>query len=170
MASTRHGIVARRLLCVAAFVSIGSLALAEPEVIRLSEPVEATDAYEIYGAAMPEHQQPIPLATLLDNPDDYCDKSVVVVARVSEVCQKKGCFFIAKDGAATVRVSFKDYGFFMPTDIGGRRVTLVGELTRHNVSAEQAAHLKEDLGSDDAAVSEGLQYEIVATAVRVPRS
>ena len=67
-----------------------------------------------------------------------------------------------------LRVSFVDYSFFVPTDISGRRVTLVGELVRVERSDEQAEHMSEDLGSN-AAVESGVVYEIVATSVRVPR-
>ena len=141
----------------------------EPKVIRLSEPVEVTDTHETFGAVMPESAEPVALAALVAQHEDYADKSIVVEARVSQVCQKKGCFFIAKDGATTVRVSFKDYSFFVPTDISGRDVTLVGKLKQVELSAEQAAHLEEDMGSDSAAVEAGPQFEIVASAVRVPR-
>ncbi len=137
-------------------------------VVRLSEPVEVTDTHETFGAAMADAGEPITLSALVENHADYEGSSVVVEARVSKVCQKKGCFFIAKDGATTVRVSFRDYSFFVPTDISGRRVTLVGELRRVELSEEQAAHFKQDLRSADANVAPGPQFEIVATAVRVP--
>ncbi len=160
-------------LAFAAIILLGSqltLAGDEPKVVRLSEPVSVTDTHETFGAPMPETAEPIALSALVANPEDYADKSVVVEARVSEVCQKKGCFFIAQDGATTVRVSFKDYSFFVPTDISGRDVTMVGVLKQVELSEEQAAHLKDDLGSDDANVAAGPQLEIIASAVRVPKS
>jgi hypothetical protein len=139
-------------------------------VIRLSEPVEATATHETYGAAMPAAADPVSLSVLIENHAVYVGESVVVEARVSEVCQKKGCFFIAKDGDATVRVSFRDYSFFVPTNISGRDVTLVGELRQVELSEEQAAHLEEDMGSADVDVAPGPQFEIVASAVRIPKS
>lgn len=161
-----------RWALVACVLVASQLAWADDEqkVIRLSEPVEVTDTHETFGATMPEATDPVALAALLAQHEDYADKSVVVVARVSQVCQKKGCFFIAQDGAATVRVSFKDYSFFVPTDISGRDVTLVGELKQVELTEEQAAHLEEDMGSADVAVTPGPQFEIVASAVRVPKS
>ncbi len=150
----------------------GQLAWAgdEPKVVRLSEPVETTDTHETFGAAMPEAVDPVALSALVANHESHAGKNVVVEARVSQVCQKKGCFFIAKDGATTVRVSFKDYGFFVPTDISGRDVTLVGELRQVELTEEQATHLEDDLGSADLDVAPGPQFEIVASAVRVPKS
>ena len=67
-----------------------------------------------------------------------------------------------------LRVSFKDYGFFVPTDISGRRVTMVGELVEREISEDQAEHMSEDLG-EEGAMQAGVVYEIVATSVRVPR-
>ena len=142
----------------------------EAKVIRLSEPVEVTATHETFGAAMPEATDPVALSVLVANHAEYEGESVVVDTRVSEVCQKKGCFFIAQDGDTTVRVSFKDYSFFVPTDISGRRVTLVGELRQVELSEEQAAHLEEDMASADVDVVSGPQFEIVASAVRIPKS
>lgn len=160
-----------RWVIAACIALAGQFALAgdEAKVIRLSDPVEVTDTHETFGAVMPETAEPMALAALVAQHDDYAGKSVVVEAHVSKVCQKKGCFFIAKDGATIVRVSFKDYGFFVPTDISGRDVTLVGELRQVELSAEQAAHLEDDLGAADAAIPAGPQFEIVASAVRVPK-
>ena len=142
----------------------------EPDVIRLSEPVAVTDTHETFGAIMPDSVEPVALSALIAQHEDHAGTSIAVAARVSQVCQKKGCFFIAKDGDTTVRVSFKDYSFFVPTDISGRDVTLVGELREVELTEEQAAHLEDDMGSDDAQVAPGPQFEIVATAVRIPRS
>ena len=114
--------------------------------------------------------EPVALAALVEDHTEYAGKSVAITARVSEVCQKKGCFFIAQDGATTVRVSFKDYSFFVPTDISGRDVTLVGKLRQVELTEEQAAHLEEDMGSNGVDVAPGPQFEIVASAVRVPKS
>ena len=137
-------------------------------VIRLSEPVEVTDTHETFGSSMPESADPVSLSTLVADHGDYVGKSVAVEARVSKVCQKKGCFFIAQDGATVVRVSFKDYSFFVPTNIAGQTVMLFGQLKRKDVSQEEADHYAADLGADDAGVAPGPQFEIVASAVRVP--
>ena len=161
-----------QLLLASLLLERGQLAWAgdEAKVIRLSEPVAVTDTHETFGAEIPETAEPVRLAELVASHEDYAGKSVVVETRVSQVCQTKGCFFIAKDGATTVRVSFKDYSFFVPTDISGRDVTLVGELRQVELTEEQAAHFEEDMGSDSADMAPGPQFEIVATAVRVPRT
>ena len=142
---------------------------ASGDVVRLSEPVEETDTYETFGSPLPGQPDAISLGTLLDNGPQYLDRAVVVQTRVAQVCQAKGCFFIAQEGAHAARVSFKDYSFFVPSDISGRTVTLAGSLIRREVTEAQAAHLNDDAGGGNV-VRPGAQYEIVATSVRVPRS
>ena len=110
----------------------------EPEVLRLSEPVEVTESYEVFGRALPETGPPLSLAALVKENEKYLDKEVMVETRLAKVCQKKGCFFVATEGASTARVTFKDYGFFIPTDSGGKDVVLVGTFSRKSISKEQA--------------------------------
>lgn len=141
---------------------------ANADVVRLSEPVESTDTYETFGAPLPEHPAPLALGELLENGADYLDQEVLIETRVAQVCQAKGCFFIAQQGPHAVRVSFKDYSFFVPSDISGRTVTLAGSLIRRELSDAQAVHLNEDAGGGKT-VQPGEQFEIVASSVRVPR-
>ena len=142
----------------------------ETRVIRLSEPVEQTADFETFGASLDESVPMVALADLVKDGGDYVGQPVRVETRVAEVCQKKGCFFIAREGSSVVRISFKDYGFFVPTDIGGKRVTLVGEVVEREVTPDEAAHYAKDLGTAAPPVGAGMVYEIVATSVRVPRS
>ena len=136
------------------------------EVVRLSEPVATTDTTETFGSVLDEA---VPLVALVDVGASNVGETIRVEARVSQVCQKKGCFFIAVEGDVTVRVSFRDYDFFVPTDVSGKRVTFVGEVVEKELTQEQAEHFAEDMGEASAAVAPGNTYEIVATAVRVPR-
>jgi len=146
-----------------------SLATPEPKVLRLSEPVAQTADSETFGSVLDESVPEVALQQLVSDSQRYEGSPVRVAARVSQVCQKKGCFFIAQDGDAYMRVSFKDYGFFVPTDISGRRVTLIGEVVGREMTAEEAAHYADDLGGKSAAIKAGMIYEIVATSVRVPK-
>ncbi len=137
--------------------------------LRLSEPVTVSETDETFGAKIDGAPATVTLGDLLANPDNYVDAAVAVTTRVGKVCQKKGCFFIAQDGNQSVRVSFKDYGFFVPTDISGKTVTLVGALTRRELSQQEAEHFNSDVGGTGS-FEAGVVYEIVATAVRIPRS
>jgi hypothetical protein len=153
---------------IALAICILPATMVNAEVIRLSEPVAVTDDSEVFGAPLDADAQSTSLEAVLDSPDDYLDTAVRIDARISEVCQKKGCFMIATSGTHAVRISFKDYGFFVPTDTAGKTVTLTGTLVERTLSEEQAAHLREDAGSDS--IQAGKVYEIVADSVSIPKS
>jgi hypothetical protein len=137
---------------------------------RLSEPVAVTATHELFGATLPDHGTHLSLNDLIKNSDKYQEREVLLATRVAKVCQKKGCFFVAQEGAATARVSFKDYGFFIPTDSGGKNVVLLGTFSRKSVSEKEAQHYDTDLGETAPSSPERFQYSIVATAVEIPRS
>jgi len=143
---------------------------ADESVIRLSEPVEVTASYEVFGAPLTVSGPGLGLKELVSNSDRYLGKDVLVTTRIAKVCQKKGCFFVAQEGDAIARVTFKDYGFFIPTDSGGKDVTLAGTFTRRELSESQARHYKKDLGeAGSTAPAATAEYQIVATSVRIPR-
>ncbi len=155
-----------------AFMIIGiapGLFAAENDVKRLSEPVEVTATHEVFGSSLPEGGTPLSLGELMSDNDKYLDQEVLVETRIAKVCQKKGCFFVAHEGASTARVTFKDYGFFIPTDSGGKDVVLLGTFSRKSISKEEAAHYSADLGEKAAAVPEKFEYSIVASAISIPK-
>lgn len=140
-------------------------------VVRLSEPVEVTADYEVYGSRVDEMGEVKRLAEIIGNEQDFLDKRVFVEARVAKVCQKKGCWFLAHDGDAVARITFIDYSFFVPTDSGGKDVTIVGTFSRSMLSEKKARHYAEDGGTDPSAImGPQPEYSIVATSVVIPRS
>ena len=164
----RSRLVAALVTTVVIGISPGLYA-AESEVIRLSEPVEVTTTHEYFGGMLPESGAPLSLTDLMQDNEKYLDQEVLVATRIAKVCQKKGCFFVAQEGPSTARVTFKDYGFFIPTDSGGKDVVLAGTFSRKSVSKEQAEHYAADLGEKAAAEPEKFEYSIVASAIKVPR-
>ena len=144
---------------------------ATAQVIRLSEPVQVTDTYEVFGSVVGEMGDTLRLSELIEREVEFLDKEVHVTARVAKVCQKKGCFFVAQDGDAVARVTFVDYSFFVPTDSGGKDVTIVGTFGKQTLSEEKARHYARDEGGDaESVVGPRSEYSIVATSVIVPKS
>ncbi len=160
-----HTLMALALVLTSAMAFAG-----DNDVKRLSEPVSVTDTHEFFGATLSEDGTPLSLGDVIAENDRYQDQEVLLQTRIAKVCQKKGCFFVAQDGANTARVSFKDYGFFIPTDSGGKDVVLQGVYSRKAVSQKEAEHYAEDLGEPGAADPGRYEYSIVATAVKIPRS
>jgi len=165
--------IAPLMLCLA----IAPLALAAAdagEVVRLSEPVAATADWEEFGASVDDSGEPVSLRELVAAGDEQAGHEVLLKTRIAKVCRKKGCFFIARDGNAVARITFKDYGFFIPTDSAGKEVLLNGTFERREITAAQAKHYRKDLGEDPAkdggvAPAAGSEYHIVATAIRIPK-
>lgn len=154
------------LMLAATLVTLPTLA---DEVTRLSEPVAVTDTHETFGREMPSNFAPVSLGELVQNAEQHAESPVAVRTRIAKVCQKKGCFFVATDGAHSARVTFKDYGFFIPTDSGGKTVELVGTFDRRALSARDAKHYAKDLGEAVPESTPEFEYVIVAEAVRIPR-
>lgn len=66
---------------------------------------------------------------------------------VESVCQNKGCWMKLDAGnGETMRVSFKDYGFFVPKDLAGKTVVVEGVAEVKAISVEDQRHFAEDAG------------------------
>ena len=89
-------------------------------------------------------------------------------AQLSSTKRRAAATRIAQQGNFVVRVSFRDYSFFVPTDINGKKVMLVGEVVGQDLTPEKAQHLAEDLGQSKSPVAPGREYTIVASSVRIP--
>ena len=72
-----------------------------------------------------------------------------VSGKVNAVCQKKGCWMtlVSDDpGKPEMRVTFKDYAFFMPKDLSGHRVVIEGYALKETTSVDMLRHFAEDAG------------------------
>lgn len=98
---------------------------------------------------------------------------VVVRGKVSEVCQKKGCWMtiVSEAGAPEMMVRFKDYGFFVPKDLSGSTVVMKGNAYREVVPVDELRHYAEDAGKSkeeiEAITEPEVQVRFVASGVRV---
>lgn len=79
--------------------------------------------------------------------DANLGRTLTVKARVSEVCQMKGCWMVLTDDARSARITFRDYAFFVPKDLVGKKVIAEGVLSRRVLSAEDAEHLAKESGA-----------------------
>jgi hypothetical protein len=71
-------------------------------------------------------------------------ETVIVEGEVAEVCQMKGCWMaLVPDGAAAkVRVTFQDYGFFVPKDASRCTARMEGTFQKTVLSKDEADHLE----------------------------
>lgn len=117
---------------------------------------------------------PLTAQALLADPLKYNDKDIKVTGKVSGVCQKKGCWMTLTSGdpgAQSVRVSFKDYGFFVPKDCLGKSATVEGHFAAKTISAAEAQHFAEDAAKEGTAARKVTAPEhtlaLVATGVEI---
>ena len=121
-----------------------------------------------FGAAV-TLEQATPLAQVLATPDTYASQPVLLRGRLTDVCQKKGCWTVLKDGESVVRVSFQDYGFFLPKDALGAEALVQGVASVRELSEREARHYASESRDGDPAAIQGPQREIgfVASGVRL---
>jgi hypothetical protein len=102
------------------------------------------------------------------------EETVLVHGKVDKVCKKKGCWMIINDQDSSVRVTFKDYGFFVPKRLIGQTIEAQGRLIKKDVSVAEQKHLLEDEGASKeriAAVTDvKTTYRFVADGVRVAKA
>ncbi len=103
------------------------------------------------------------LQALLEEQDSV---QIKITASVDEVCQMKGCWMtLEADNSDPVRVTFKDYGFFVPKDIQGRDVIISGVATKSVLSEDMAKHYAEDAGTEYDSIKTYKEIAFVADGV-----
>jgi len=79
---------------------------------------------------------------------------VVFKAKTDKVCQAKGCWMtLSLDQENEVLVKFKDYGFFVPTNLDKQEVTVKGKAFIEEVSVEEQRHYAEDAGKSASEIA-----------------
>ncbi len=84
---------------------------------------------------------------LLEMMDGKEKTEVKITGKINEVCKVKGCWMTVDLGnGKNMRVTFKDYGFFVPKDAGGKTFWAEGEAKMKTTSVEMLRHYAEDAG------------------------
>lgn len=120
-----------------------------------------------YGAPMPAEGTPLPLGAAIEQAEDAGRYEGKIRGRITQVCRRKGCFMVLADDRHAARVTFKDYGFFVPTDTAPGMTTVFGELTARPLTPEEANHYAADAGRPGEATAAVREYSIIATAVHI---
>lgn len=116
-----------------------------------------------YGADMPKGNA-VDIAAASKNLDAYADKPAKFKGRITQVCQKEGCWLIIESKAQSARIKTKDHAFVIPKDSKGE-VIVFGELKRVELEPEAAKHLADDAGQAEPVASNELQ--IIATSISI---
>ena len=98
-------------------------------------------------------------------------ENVKVKGSVEAVCKAKGCWMNIKSesGAPAMFVKFKDYAFFMPKDIAGKKVVMKGYAFKEVTDVETLRHFAQDEGKSKeeiAKITKPLEeYKFMASGV-----
>ena len=115
-----------------------------------------------FGEPMPAGDN-VTLVAAAANPADFTGKPTRYTGRITEVCQKEGCWVVLEQDGQSARVMVKDHAFALPKDASGHAIAY-GVLEAATVSAEQAKHLVDD---DGAAAPAATELRIVATSIEI---
>ena len=134
-------------------IHILAFALAMPAAQPVTQSVVETRAAESHGSFLKDDpikrgapigaSPAIALDDVLKNPKRFSDSLITIEGFTNSVCPKKGCWMeiSSKKGGKGVRVTFKDYAFFVPTDSKGMKVRAEGRIVVTTLSREDVEHL-----------------------------
>ena len=92
------------------------------------------------------------ISTLLNKPNNYLGKNVLVSGEISQVCPMRGCWIDIKDinSGSHIRIKVTDGQIVFPLSAKGKYVDVQGKFTQLNFTKEQAVnwkiHLAEEQG------------------------
>ena len=96
--------------------------------------------------------------------NDSSSNEFIVEGTIQECCQKKGCWMKVDMGEGeSMRVSFKDYGFFVPLDAGGSTMTMKGVAMYDTISVDFLKHLAEDANATQEEIDAITEPELALT-------
>lgn len=89
----------------------------------------------------------IPVEDLQKSMGDKTEMNIKISGKVDGVCQKKGCWMELKNSNGdNVRVTFKDYGFFVPMDCAGKTAIVEGIAKIEETSVQDLKEYAKDEG------------------------
>ena len=126
-------------------------------------------ADQSFGGEVPVNGDPVSLREAIGSIEEAEGEFIKIRGQVTEVCQAKGCWMILVDGDTYARITFEDYGFFVPTETSMQRTVIFGQLSQRTLSGQQAEHFAQDAGSQSKIKLEGeiREYSILARGVQL---
>ena len=126
-------------------------------------------ADQSFGGEVPVNGDPVSLREAIGSIEEAEGEFIKIRGQITEVCQAKGCWMILVDGDTYARITFEDYGFFVPTETSMQRTIIFGQLSQRTLSGQQAEHFAQDAGSQSKIKLEGeiREYSILARGVQL---
>ena len=140
-------------------------------------PMPASTALKRFGEPIAPGQT-VTLANVLARPDEFANHTVTLEAKVRRNCTRRGCWMELSQAmdppsgrSRSCRVTFKDYGFFVPLDSAGSTAKVQGTVEVTHVAPGEVAHLESEGAHFAAKQPDGTASEVrlVATGVELWR-
>ncbi|HXK16498.1 MAG TPA: DUF4920 domain-containing protein [Polyangiaceae bacterium] len=169
--------LSRSLALFTVLLSVACNTAKEPApVVKAEVPVAApaVAGRKLFGAPLGVSPQ-VQLGDVLKAPDKFADQSVLVEGDVRRACTRRGCWMelsAAPDPAAPgCRVTFKDYGFFVPTDSAGSKARVEARVESKLIKPELVAHLESEGAkfAEKGADGSAREVRLVASGVEMWR-
>ncbi|MEL6562003.1 MAG: DUF4920 domain-containing protein [Bacteroidota bacterium] len=107
--------------------------------------VVAQKSYDTFGAEISSEGAVSPVEFVKAFSQDSLN--VKISATATAVCKKKGCWMNVDLGnEKTMKVTFKDYGFFVPKDIENKKVIFEGVAKKQITPVDELKHYALDAG------------------------
>jgi hypothetical protein len=169
--------MALRGLALFLWLTVGCNTAKEPAPAAKAEaptPAAFVAARKVFGAPLGSSPT-VGLADVLKAPDKFAEQSVLVEGDVRRACTRKGCWMELSEGADAsapgCRVTFKDYGFFVPTDSAGSKARVEARVESKQLKPELVAHMESEGAKFAQKEPDGSAREVrlVATGVELWR-
>jgi Domain of unknown function (DUF4920) len=148
---------------------------ATPPPAAPAAPAATAPAARTYGAPVTGQGEKVDLGTLLARAEGFASRTVIVEGLVRSACTRKGCWMelaaTSDKGNPGCRVTFKDYGFFVPTNSAGAKARVQGTFELATVSPARVRHLEQEGAAFASKQPDGSARELrlVATGVELWR-
>tara|TARA_B110000037_G_C16958431_1_gene439912 strand:+ start:141 stop:683 length:543 start_codon:yes stop_codon:yes gene_type:complete len=141
---------------------------APPMVEEVTEEKIEVSALEQFGAEF-TIETAVPAGDVFADPSKYVDQKVRITGKVSDVCQKMGCWMVITDNDQHMRVTTKAHAFFVAKDGSGSICDIEGTVVKKEFSEQRTEHFKSEQSEGapipKAEVEGTAGYEIVAEAI-----
>lgn len=148
-----------RIIVLSLLLSICAPLFAHEALVATPVSVDAQGS--VYGEPMPQGAA-ISIDTAAADVNPHVDQPRAYSGRITEVCQKQGCWMVLAGDKAHARVFMHDHAFAVPRDARGEAVVF-GTLSEKQRSEDFVEHL----AADGAARPQPRELHIDATSVLI---
>ena len=142
-------------------------------LLALLAACDNTEKYDTYGASITDDNvvEYATINSLLANSDSA---NVKLAGEILSTCKMKGCWMNVTIGDEEMRVTFKDYGFFVPKEgMEGKHTIMEGTVIRQTTDVATLKHFAEDQGKSqheiDQITEPKQELAFIATGVLIER-